>query len=243
VKHRVALKPHGRNDQKHADRTPVREPCRSIVGRVPARPVGAAFGRWGGRQEERPGLVAGLCGEVEGQVEASKRWRWSPAAQIGRRAVRACARSRLLVPRARHLGRASAIGALVALLCRPDAQCFDLEHSGTAAERASIISTDGDDPRQSRRHRRRGSSRWTEMSPYIPQAVIAIEDRRFYSHFGIDPIGLARAMMTNRDDRGGWSRAVRRVTQQLAKNLFLSPEQHDRAQGAGSACSPSGLST
>lgn len=29
-----------------------------------------------------------------------------------------------------------------------------------------------------------------EMSPYIPQAVIAIEDRRFNSHFGIDPIGL-----------------------------------------------------
>ena len=36
-----------------------------------------------------------------------------------------------------------------------------------------------------------------EMSPYIPQAVMAIEDRRFYSHFGIDPIGLARAMATN----------------------------------------------
>ena len=36
-----------------------------------------------------------------------------------------------------------------------------------------------------------------EMSPYIPQAVMAIEDRRFYSHFGIDPIGLARAMFEN----------------------------------------------
>lgn len=32
-----------------------------------------------------------------------------------------------------------------------------------------------------------------EMSPYIPQAVIAIEDRRFYSHFGIDPLGVGRA--------------------------------------------------
>ncbi|MEC9245319.1 MAG: transglycosylase domain-containing protein, partial [Pseudomonadota bacterium] len=36
-----------------------------------------------------------------------------------------------------------------------------------------------------------------EMSPHIPQAVIAIEDRRFYSHFGVDPIGLARAMSEN----------------------------------------------
>ncbi len=63
-----------------------------------------------------------------------------------------------------------------------------------------------------------------DMSPYIPQAVIAIEDRRFYSHFGIDPLGLARAIVTNvvsgRTVQGGST-----LTQQLAKNLFLS---HDR---------------
>jgi len=63
-----------------------------------------------------------------------------------------------------------------------------------------------------------------EMSPYIPQAVIAIEDRRFYSHFGVDPLGLARAMLTNittgRMVQGGST-----LTQQLAKNLFLSPER------------------
>ncbi len=62
------------------------------------------------------------------------------------------------------------------------------------------------------------------MSPYIPQAVIAIEDRRFYSHFGVDPFGLARAMVTNittgRMVQGGST-----ITQQLAKNLFLSPER------------------
>jgi penicillin-binding protein 1A len=63
-----------------------------------------------------------------------------------------------------------------------------------------------------------------DMSPYIPQAVIAIEDRRFYSHFGVDPLGLARAMLTNvmsgRMVQGGST-----LTQQLAKNLFLSPER------------------
>jgi penicillin-binding protein 1A len=63
-----------------------------------------------------------------------------------------------------------------------------------------------------------------EMSPYIPQAVIAIEDRRFYSHFGVDPIGLTRAMVTNvtagRLVQGGST-----LTQQLAKNLFLSPDR------------------
>ncbi len=63
-----------------------------------------------------------------------------------------------------------------------------------------------------------------EMSPFIPQAVMAIEDRRFYSHFGIDPLGLARAIVTNvvsgRAVQGGST-----LTQQLAKNLFLSPER------------------
>ena len=63
-----------------------------------------------------------------------------------------------------------------------------------------------------------------ELPPYLPQAVMAIEDRRFYSHFGIDPIGLARAFVVNftaGDVRQGGST----ITQQLAKNLFLKPER------------------
>jgi penicillin-binding protein 1A len=62
-----------------------------------------------------------------------------------------------------------------------------------------------------------------EMSPSLPKAVIATEDRRFYSHFGIDPIGLARAAFT--DLRSG--RLVQggsTITQQLAKTVFLTPE-------------------
>ena len=63
-----------------------------------------------------------------------------------------------------------------------------------------------------------------QMSPYIPEAVIAIEDRRFYSHFGIDPLGLGRALVSNllggRISEGGST-----LTQQLAKNLFLTPDR------------------
>ncbi|MBV9015021.1 MAG: PBP1A family penicillin-binding protein [Alphaproteobacteria bacterium] len=63
-----------------------------------------------------------------------------------------------------------------------------------------------------------------EMSPYLPQAVIATEDRRFYSHFGIDPIGMLRAAVADLRARhvveGGST-----ITQQLAKILFLSPER------------------
>ncbi|WP_027165394.1 transglycosylase domain-containing protein [Mesorhizobium sp. WSM3224] len=63
-----------------------------------------------------------------------------------------------------------------------------------------------------------------EMSPYIPEAVVAIEDRRFYSHFGIDPIGLSRAMVTNLIGRH-FSQGGSTLTQQLAKNLFLTPDR------------------
>ena len=66
--------------------------------------------------------------------------------------------------------------------------------------------------------------RLEQVPPYLPQAVIAIEDRRFYSHFGVDPIGLARAVFTNlvagRTVQGGST-----LSQQLAKNLFLKPER------------------
>lgn len=66
--------------------------------------------------------------------------------------------------------------------------------------------------------------RLEQLPPYLPQAVIAIEDRRFRSHFGLDPLGLARAVFTNvtsgRLVQGGST-----LTQQLAKNLFLEPDR------------------
>jgi len=64
-----------------------------------------------------------------------------------------------------------------------------------------------------------------EMSPYLPEAVIAAEDRRFYSHFGVDPIGIARAAMAN-FRAGGVLQGGSTITQQLAKILFLSPDRN-----------------
>ena len=63
-----------------------------------------------------------------------------------------------------------------------------------------------------------------ELPSHLIHAVLAIEDRRFYDHFGIDLIGIARAMTVNarkkRFAQGGST-----ITQQLAKNLFLSRER------------------
>lgn len=64
----------------------------------------------------------------------------------------------------------------------------------------------------------------SEMSPFIAQAVLATEDRRFYGHWGVDPIGLARALFVNL--RAGHTvQGGSTITQQLAKNLFLTPDR------------------
>ena len=67
-------------------------------------------------------------------------------------------------------------------------------------------------------------SQLEDLPQALPQAVMATEDRRFYSHFAVDIIGLSRAMIANvragRIVQGGST-----ITQQVAKNLFLTPER------------------
>lgn len=60
-----------------------------------------------------------------------------------------------------------------------------------------------------------------KLPKYVPAALIAIEDRRFYSHWGIDPQGIARAMVRN-TQAGGVAQGGSTITQQLAKTSFLS---------------------
>jgi penicillin-binding protein 1A len=64
-----------------------------------------------------------------------------------------------------------------------------------------------------------------QMPKYLPEAVLATEDRHFYSHFGLDPIGLTRAMVVNLR-AGHYVQGGSTITQQLAKNLFLSPDKN-----------------
>ena len=63
-----------------------------------------------------------------------------------------------------------------------------------------------------------------KLPAYVPRAVIAIEDRRFYDHSGIDPIGLARALWVNIVE-GSVRQGGSTITQQLVKNVFLTPER------------------
>jgi len=66
--------------------------------------------------------------------------------------------------------------------------------------------------------------RLRELPAYLPAALLAVEDRRFYSHFGLDLVGLARAALANWR-AGEVVQGGSTLTQQLAKNLFLTPER------------------
>ena len=85
------------------------------------------------------------------------------------------------------------------------------------------------------RSRRRGDRRarralWaagrtsTPCPAYVPAAFVAIEDRRFYEHGGVDPMGIARAVVSDLV-QGRAAQGASTITQQLARNLYLSSER------------------
>ena len=62
------------------------------------------------------------------------------------------------------------------------------------------------------------------LPPYVPAAFVSIEDRRFYEHAGFDPLGMARAVLSD-IAKGKAREGASTITQQLARNLFLSADQ------------------
>ncbi len=81
-----------------------------------------------------------------------------------------------------------------------------------------------------RSRKRRSTS--TKLNPLTPAAFVAIEDRRFYRHWGIDPRGIGRALLA--DLRGGGVRAGRQHDHPAARQDQLPVGRpHHQAQGAG----------
>lgn len=98
----------------------------------------------------------------------------------------------------------------------------DLWKASTQAEMRIYADND---KLMARRGRKRGTPlRYDDLPAHLVDAVIATEDRRFFSHLGLDPRGLLRATWQNiragRVVQGGST-----LTQQLAKNVFLTPER------------------
>ncbi len=69
-----------------------------------------------------------------------------------------------------------------------------------------------------------GELRADDVSPHLIHAVIAVEDKRYWDHFGIDPRGIARAMRAN-IQAGRLVQGGSTLTQQVAKNVFLTAER------------------
>ncbi len=124
-------------------------------------------------------------------------------------------------------GFVAAIWGAVALSLVLVYYCYDLpdvRQVGQHTRRPGITLIAADGTRFSRTGELQGAIvEVSRLPPHLINAVLAIEDRRFYSHFGIDLIGLARAVVVNlrhQHVQGGST-----LTQQLAKNLFLSGER------------------
>jgi penicillin-binding protein 1A len=66
--------------------------------------------------------------------------------------------------------------------------------------------------------------RLADLQPHTPAAILAVEDRNFYHHIGVNPLSVARALVVNAAE-GEVRQGGSTLTQQLAKNLFLSSER------------------
>ncbi len=119
------------------------------------------------------------------------------------------------------LAVAAVLLVLVWDLPRTDLALSQTRRAGVTLEAANgtVIATSGDVHGEIVRLR--------DLPVHLPAALLAIEDRRFRQHFGIDPIGIARAAWVNWST-GQIAQGGSTLTQQLAKNLFLTPERSFR---------------
>ncbi|CAK9039431.1 Penicillin-binding protein 1B (PBP-1b) (PBP1b) (Murein polymerase) [Includes: Penicillin-insensitive transglycosylase (Peptidoglycan TGase) (Peptidoglycan glycosyltransferase) [Durusdinium trenchii] len=66
--------------------------------------------------------------------------------------------------------------------------------------------------------------RLADLPAHVPAAILAVEDRNFYHHFGVNPVSVMRALIVNAK-QGGVVQGGSTITQQLAKNVFLSADR------------------
>lgn len=116
-------------------------------------------------------------------------------------------------------------GALMVLLAYEATQLPDISNlaSMTRSGGVRLISADGREfASHGAQHGRPVNA--SDLPKELIDALLATEDRRFYEHFGVDPISVARAMVVNLR-AGSIRQGGSTLTQQLAKNLFLSPDR------------------
>ncbi len=173
----------------------------------------------GGRPRTRLELMLGLGDRrpSRGKRGSARKKRYSKSKRTGLR----------FVGRAAYWGTVAAIwfglifGGITVVYTStlPDPMVAGLEKR---PPNVTVLAADG--TVMAERGMRRGHVRLKHLPPYLVNAVLAIEDARFHYHFGVDPIGLARAAWRNAR-AGAVVEGGSTITQQLAKNLFLTPER------------------
>ena len=210
-----------------------------------SRPPGIAAAR------RRPSASSSLTRGIEPRRRVRRRRHESPGApgyhrrawllRLAGRPPRARAPLDPFRPRRRRRRRRSALLPLAVLLrvcwslpAWPPAEASTRSRAGcdfsTSCRPRASGRTRSSMPRTARcsaRSRRSRTGRWcrlAQISPWVPKATIAIEDRRFFDHGGVDPEGIVRALWA--DLRAGQVvQGGSTITQQLVRNLTTSREQ------------------
>ncbi|MET0728811.1 MAG: transglycosylase domain-containing protein [Acidimicrobiales bacterium] len=121
---------------------------------------------------------------------------------------------------------AFAVGGLVTLGVLSFAVLWftlDLPEEPPAIDSAVLLAADGQELAVLSKDGQRFEVPLEEVAPIVVDALIAAEDRRFYEHGGVDPIGIGRALWTN--VRSSGTQGGSTLTQQLVKNQYLSSER------------------
>src|SRR5881296_1381628 len=122
------------------------------------------------------------------------------------------------------VGSAVGVGALWAFMILPRSLPSVTALETLQPVQGSRIYDDNDEPMTELHVERRIFVPLAQIPPALRDAIIATEDRRFYSHWGVDPIGIARAVVQNYR-RGRIVEGGSTITQQLAKVLFLTADK------------------
>ncbi|MFG2579560.1 transglycosylase domain-containing protein [Streptomyces malaysiensis] len=142
---------------------------------------------------------------------------------------------------AKFLGVSALAGAVMAGLALPAVGALGLAAKGTVEEfdgipanlktpplsqRTTILDAKGGEIAKVY-SRDRTIVKLKDVSPYMQQAIVAIEDARFYQHGAVDLKGVLRAVNTNAQD-GGVSQGASTLTQQYVKNVFVEEAGDDK---------------
>ena len=99
----------------------------------------------------------------------------------------------------------------------------ELPEEPERAQTSVVVDADGNVMAELYREENREDVRLDQIAPVMQTALVAAEDRSFFSHSGLDPVGIGRALWS--DVRGRPIQGGSTLTQQLVKNTYLSPER------------------